>query len=96
MIARSLKAGGVVPFALRSLLRKRTFLCALFGIRSYCSKPFLDSPDQLVLLAGERFPVIIGEFAPTLARRASEPLPPAFNLVPIHVYSFSSRFPGLR
>jgi len=82
-----------VPFAFGSLLRERPFVCVFFGIRSHRSIPFLDSPGQLVLLAAEPFPVIIGEFAPALAGGAGEPLPPAFDLVPIHVSPSPSGFP---
>src|ERR1039458_9567020 len=37
----------------------------------------------------------LGEFSPALAGRAGEPLPLAFDLVPIYVLSFTSRFPGV-
>src|ERR1017187_6970317 len=90
-----LQVGGAVPFALRSLLRERPFVGLLFGLRFGHSIPLLNSPDQLILLAGDSFPVIVGEFSPALAGRAGEPLPPAFDLVPIHVLSFTSRFPGV-
>jgi len=56
-----------VPFTLRSLLRKRPVVCPLFGIRSYQSMAFLNSPDQLILLASDPIPVIVREFPPALA-----------------------------
>src|ERR1035438_2363082 len=67
----------VAPYlsALRSLLRERPFVGLLFGLRSGHSIPFLNSPDQLILLAGDSFPVIVGEFSPAVAGRAGEPLP---------------------
>src|ERR1039458_7556787 len=87
----------VAPYLspLRSLLRERPFVGLLFGLRSGHSIPFLNSPDQLILLAGDSFSVIVGEFSPALAGRAGEPLPLAFDLVPIHVLSFTFRFPGV-
>src|ERR1035438_9137954 len=87
----------VAPYlsALRSLLRERPFVGLLFGLRSGHSIPLLNSPDQLILLAGDSFPVIVGEFSPAVAGRAGEPLPLAFDLVPIHVLSFTFRFSGV-
>src|ERR1022692_1024685 len=90
-----LQVGGAVPFALRSLLRERPFVGLLFGLRSGHSIPLLNSPDQLILLAGDSFPVIVGEFSPAVGGRAGEPLPLALDFVPIHVLSFTFRFSGV-
>ena len=57
-----------MPLALGSLLRERPVVRLLLGFRSHPSIPFLNSSGQLILLAGERFPVAISEFAPALAR----------------------------
>jgi hypothetical protein len=60
----SLKAGGSVAFVLGLLQCARPFVGLLFGFRFRHSVPLLNSPDQLILLAGDSFPVIIGEFTP--------------------------------
>src|SRR4051812_39197857 len=44
---------------------------------------FLHPAHQLILLARNRLPIVIGQLAPTLAGAAGELLPLAFYLVPI-------------
>ena len=82
-------------FAIGAFLRERPFVGLLFGFRPSHSITLLNSSDQLILLAGDCLPVVIREFPPALASRAGELLPLTFDLVPIHGFSLSSRFPGI-
>src|ERR1019366_8146053 len=84
---RLLKTGGQVAIAAGFRQRARPFVGLLFGLRFGHTIPLLNSPDQLILLAGDGFPVVIGEFSPALAARAEELFPLAFDLVPIHTVS---------
>src|ERR1035438_7260931 len=55
-------------------------LCFVFAD----SVALLDTPDQLVLFACNRFEVAIGELAPLLAGFALQLFPVAFDSVPVH------------
>src|ERR1035438_7841013 len=84
---RLLKAGGQVAIVAGFRQLTRPFVGLLFGLGFGHTIALLNSPDQLILLTGDGFPVVIGEFSPALAARAEELLPLAFDLVPIHVFS---------
>src|ERR1035438_4540334 len=86
---RLLETGGGMAMAARFGQRARPFVGLLFGLRFGHAIPHLDAPHQLILLAGDGLPVVIGEFPPALAAGAEELLPLAFDLVPIHVVSFT-------
>jgi len=81
--------GGCPP---RMFLGTRPFVGLFFGLRLRQAIPLLNAADQLILLAGDRRPVIIGELSPALASRAGELLPFSFDLVPIHVQSLVPGF----
>src|ERR1035437_10240626 len=87
-IPRFLKASGRRGFRGAGFgLRTRPFVGLLFGLRFRHTISLLNATDQLILLAGDGFPVIIGEFPPALTAGTEELLPLAFDLVPIHVVS---------
>src|ERR1700730_8947770 len=79
----------IVPGLLQSM---RPFDGLLLSLGFRHSIPLLDAPNQLIFLAGDRFPVTVGEFTPALAGRAGELLPFTFDLIPIHVVSFFKQF----
>jgi hypothetical protein len=75
-----LKTGGKAAFTLGLLDRARPFVGLLFGFRFHYSIPLLNSSDQLIFLASDHFPVVIGQFPPALAGRSDKTLPFAFRL----------------
>jgi hypothetical protein len=84
-----LKAGGSVGLIGGLIQRLRPVACLFFGFRLGYSIPLLNLPDQLILLARNRFPVIV-QLSPPLAGRARELLP----LVPNSCLCSRYRFPG--
>src|ERR1041385_7161072 len=75
---------GTWSSALRHLEHLEPFRDLAIGFVAGDPIALLDLPDQLLAAPlADRY-VVIGEPAPLLARLASELLPRAFNLVPIH------------
>lgn len=70
------------------LLRARPLVSLLFGFLLGESISLLNPPDQLIFLAGDRLPIVIGEFAPALLGGTRKMFPLAFDLIPVHVLSF--------
>src|ERR1700735_2246456 len=82
--AQKLEPHGTVPVQVRLLQGSGPLIGLLLGFRLGDAVSFLNPPDQLVFLAGDDFPVIVGELAPALLRRSAKLLPLAFDLIPIH------------
>jgi len=74
-----------VAVAVRLLQSARPLIGLLLGFCLRDSVSFLNPPNQLILLAGNRLPVIVGELSSALAGRSRKLFPLAFDLIPIHV-----------
>jgi hypothetical protein len=62
----------------------------LFSLRLGGAVSLLNLPDKMVFLAGKRLNVIVCEFASALARGPCKLSPLAFDLIPIHVFSWAA------
>src|ERR1700692_4285972 len=54
----------------------------------------LDPSDELVLLTADHLPIVVGQFAPFLAKLTAELLPYPFYLIPVHNSSFCKMLVG--
>src|ERR1035441_9154897 len=91
--SKTLSACRVATLAIRCCVRARPVVDLLLGLFLRHSVSLLNAPDQLVFLAGDHAPVAIGQFPPALARGAGKLLPFAFDLVPIHIFSYQRFIP---
>lgn len=62
-VAALLKTGGSMGLIGGLIQCLRPFVCLFFGFRLGYSIPLLNFPDQLILLARNRFPIIVGQLS---------------------------------
>src|ERR1700723_659750 len=81
--AQKLQPHGTVPVQVRLLQSAGPLIGLLLGFRLGDAVSFLNPPDQLVFLAGDDFPVIVGELAPALLCPSPQLLPLPFHPIPL-------------